>query len=538
MPQPLLARCAGSLLAQGHSVLVVDEGSAERLACAGTSQLAAVLAGAPREHSPPGWRPVFDRRAHRAGDALHRLRRDRIARAIAAHAPREIPRLAAIQIPRRKDVPDAQGLAAALKARDPGVHVAVVGDLPNGYAHFLLAGIPEFDTACTGPVEPTLARLAHALENRDHWPRIPGLVYRAGRHGLAGGRRWPVLPPEVAPANYHPAIYPALLDAGKLRLFTLPHSTGLDHTGHYRGEGERGPVHVRDARHLRAEIMEIHELYGARAFHVTGPHTPRGAILQLASACRSLPFDIAYGREAHVHELDADLLSALAASGCRALGFSLLTGSQRLLSDFYGENWTISEVETCFRACRLLNFHRHARFVFPCPADDYHSRAETFRLLRRCQPDSANFSLPALLPGSAWYQHARAFQFGVAPHKLERWLTRPPRGGGLPSEAAHLPYAMHGQPGGAVATRFHAALAELDELAIPRHTSGTAGLIAYLSRGEPHETPLAESIEAALLHLDLPRLHDTAEVFNRRATAPIRTAGLAPPDAIRKAVGG
>jgi len=398
----------------------------------------------------------------------------------------------------------------------------------------LLAGAPEFDVACVGPAESVLAGLARSLEDRRGWEHIPGLIFRIGARLAVGSLGLRPLAPDFTPANYHPSVYPGLLDGGKILLFTLPQSTGLSHAAHYHGDVALHPVHVRDARQLRAEMLLLHEMYGARAFHFTGSRTPRDAVAHLAAECLSLPFDVGYSREAHVCETDSDLAIALTQSGCKSLEFSPLTGSQRLLSDFYGEDWTISLAEAAFRACKSQQLRLHLAFTFPCPADDYHSRAETFRMLRRCQPYSADFCLPELHPGSAWRQHSADFGFSVADRKLARWIADPPLAGSLEEEAANLPFAIGHLDHNTTPEKVQEAFFELTELGIGRSPGAMAGLMAEIAGWQ---APYLEILESAVATLDLEHLHGAIEQFNAHSTASINAVDLSSGAAIRKAVG-
>ena len=263
----------------------------------------------------------------RIARALPPHRAARVRRLVAEECERPCPAVIVIQIGRQKDVPEARALAAALRERRPQSVIVVVGAFVNAFARPLLAAAGEFDAACTGPAEPVLAGLVRSRRDRSSWDRIPGLVYRHGAAVAAGSARMRPLEPDFAPAAYHPRVYPALLHAGKIKLFTLQHSTGLRHAGHYRGEWARRPVHVREARQLRAEMLYLFELYGARAFHIAGPHTPREAALELAHECATLPFELVYARDGHVLRRMA---SCSARSSVGANSIRLVDGSQRL----------------------------------------------------------------------------------------------------------------------------------------------------------------------------------------------------------------
>jgi hypothetical protein len=538
MPQPLLARCAGSLSAQGHCVLIVDEGTVDRLELASTPALTATLHELQDVTNSPldGWAGRFSSRERHLRRVLARFRADRIAQTLSPR-PHGAPALAVIQIQRAKDVVDARILARQLKASYGGLTVAVAGDFVNRYARLLLLGSPEFDAACLGPAESIVAGLARSLNDRDRWRTVPGLVFRLGSTICEGPGQPLPIDPCFAPADYHPSRYPSLLDGGKIKLFTLPHSTGHAHQAHYRGGYQPRGRAVRESRQMRMDVEQLHRLYGAETFHVSGSHTPAGSIQGFAAECLSLPYPIQYSRDGHVHELDTETLQALSRSGCRALSLTLLTGSQWTLSDFFGENWTISEVEACMRRIRAHGVYLHTEFTYPCPADDYHTRAETFRIIRRNRPDSVHFNLPELIPGSAWFQHAPEFNYLVSLKRFEAWVSSPPFVACHRTNAAGLPFQINGLRGSAVSALHESAMAELAELKIDCVSGAMVALMARVSGFAGRETEYTSLIDQAVLRLDLPRLRETIESFNIRATASINTIDLYPTVSIRKAVG-
>lgn len=538
MPQPLLARCAGSLSAQGHSVLVVDEGSVERLEVTCLPALTAAINDhlAHPDGRLDGWAGRFSARERHLRRAMERFRSERVAHTVAAHLSPALD-LAILQIQRFKDVTDARRLARRLKELHGGITVVVAGDFVNQYARLLLLGSSEFDAACLGPAESIIASLARNLRDRDRWATVPGLVFRQGAGIREGTGMARPIDPCFASADYHPSRYPSLLDGGKFKLFTLSQTTGHAHQGHYRGGYQpRGRV-LRECRQMRSDLEQLHRLYGAETFHITGSHTPAKLVQGFATECLSLPFSIRYSRDAHVHELDSDVLHTLALSGCQALGLSLLTGSQWTLSDHFGENWTISEAEGCMRRIRSHGIYLHTEFTYPCPVDDYHTRAETFRIIRRNRPDGLRFSLPGLVPGSAWFQHAREFNYSVSLKRFEAWVANPPFVACHRDGAAHLPFQINGLRGGAVAALCEEAMSELAELQIDQVSGATAALMARVSGFGGRESEYTRMLDRSVLRLDLARLREAIEVFNVRATASINTIDLYPAVSIRKAVG-
>lgn len=539
MPQLLLARCAGALQTHGHETIIFDDGTVDALGDAidgdFTHLLAHMLDGAPE--SPARWHKKLFRRHRRRDQAIAQCLKFRIERAVAtAGNGMPVPHVAVLFAQRRKDVREIRDLATALKSRWPDLCIAVAGKMPRHYGRQILATCPNIDVACVALPESSVPSLAARWNDPTSWGRIPGLLSRTPTQLYeAPADSSTNIPVNTHPA-YHPATYPALLEGAKFNLFTLDQSWGYSHIGHYR-DGRRNTLQTRPVRQLRQEMVELHELYGAQTFHVSGHHTPADAVLDFSRECMSLPFPVTYSRDAHVFEVTDANTPALAASGCSALGFALLTGSQISLTDFFGENWSISAAERSLRACRDAGLYLHADFVHPVPPEDYHTRAETIRLLHRCRPESLRTFLPNLLPGSAWHQHAAEFDFGFNLKNLDEWIGAEELEMNKGQEASLLPFTIAGLQGGAIAQRVESFERELEGFGPPIESGCQAGLIARLSGHLGREADFVYALERAAKTLDIEHLQRIVETFNIHATASINTVDFYPVSAAKKVVG-
>jgi len=539
MPQPLLARCAGALTAHGHDTTVIDEGTVDALGAAIDGELSQSLRQLVDGASPPAqhWPARFFGKHRRPGPSLARFAQRRVERAVEHGADGKVPPdLAILFGQRHKDGVEIRRLARGLRARWPDLCIAIAGNLAIRFGHHLMELLPEVDVACVAFPESCIPGLAARWNDRRAWRKIPGLLSRSASdlHEVPADGSM-ALASNLRPA-YHPGIYPSLLYGGKFQLFTLGQAWGLSHVGHYR-DGRHSNLRTRPARQLRLEMVELHELYGAQTFHIAGEHTPCDAVQEFSRECMTLPFPVAYSRDAHVYEIAASAVPALSASGCRALGFSLLTGSQRNLTDYFGENWTIGDVEACLRPCREAGLFVHADFIHPVPADDFHTRAETIRLLHRCRPNSLRLLLPTLVPGSAWYQHAAEFDFSLQHKRLLAWLGAAVLCMNTSQEASLLPYTFSGGRGRPIAQMPDAFEVELEGFSPPIDSGCQAGLVARVSGREGREAAFIQDLERALKTLDIVRLRAFVDTFNLHATATINTIDSYPSRSERQAVG-
>lgn len=524
MPQALPARCAGVLRAHGHRVLIVDDGTVDAIDNVTDTTLQSQLTDL-LDRESPGKRPwtaliPTSRMQHRR--ALDACRELRIERALAeSTVGPTTTQLAVIFAHRRKDLRDGLKLATALKQRWPDCCVAIAGEMARNFGRQILTRCAAIDAICGTAPEAAIAGLAVHWNNQRSWHQIPGLLRRVGEHEVQETPSGTTMPAH-APPIYHPGIYPALLDGGKFRLFTLRQSAGYSHMGHYRG-GQRSVYQPRTVQQLRAEMLALYELFGSRAFHIEGEHTPEQAIIELANACQGLPFPVDYSRDTHIYEIRPKTVAHLSASGCRALRFSLLTGSQITLTDYFGENWSISNVDRCLRLCRDAGLYVHGDFIHPVPVDDYHTRAETIRLLHRCRPDGLRIHLPQLIPGSAWHQHAAEFEFLVDAKRLGNWTDAPGLELNRAQEAAVYPHRFGGTQRNSVLQRLESIDAELEHFPAPVESGCQSGLLARVSGHVGTEQPFIQGLERATKTLDISAMRKYVDTFNIHATATINT---------------
>jgi hypothetical protein len=168
----------------------------------------------------------------------------------------------------------------------------------------------------------------------------------------------------------------------------------------------RDHLHVKSVEALCEEIGRLNAMYGARVFHIAGQATPAPHVAAVAAGIRARGMQIVYTRESDSAFGDCRgtrgqrasamrlLFAGLRESGCVALRCRIESGSQRLLDAHYERPLSVSQVEGAFREAKRAGLQTVAGFTYPCAADDYHTRAETLRLVQRCLPDVVRVRLP------------------------------------------------------------------------------------------------------------------------------------------------
>ena len=413
-------------------------------------------------------------------------------------------------------------LAKKLQEKLGGVKRILLGRFADQFGGVIAEATDAFDAICVGDGEAALVAIADGFGGGSDWSRIPNLIY-----GSAGGVEHTsracsmVLEPTPSEA-YSADVYPALAHGGKFKLFTVEHSRGYYHAGHARPcmpyEGHR--VRVKPVQKVCEELSSLSRRFGARAFHLSGEATPSAQLDSLAYEILAKRLTLRYSRASSIRCIDPATLHALHSSGCHAISVQLDTGSQRLLEDFYGQSFGVSQAETVLRGCRRAGMFVVVRLTYPCPLDDYHTTAETIRILSRCKPSATQVSSPLLVPGAAWHVRPEQFGFRFDAARLSRWAMSSENE--VPTfEGADVP--SPNRFSGWTRTRFTLAqrslLSAIEEEGIMRRATEKEGLLAFMAGYGGREQEFIETVERFMLTADVGGLASLMDAFNKKATS-------------------
>ncbi len=269
-----------------------------------------------------------------------------------------------------------------------------------------------------------------------------------------------------------------------------------------------------NARRAVAEISHCQRLVPVRTFHVED----RGGLAaarDLASEIMGSRLDVWYSRRLRPGHGAEGIASLLEASGCCSVDFPLLTGSQRLIEDFFGMTHGVSQSRASLRACRTAGIFTSLELVYPCPMDDYHTRAETVLFLEQTLPDAVKVSFPELRYGGRWTDAPDDFGFQVAAGNMARWAAACDVPQFL-SAPAPRPYKM-----GGIVERHDDAdqdslLAEAKARGAVLDMTAQEALIARVAGWEGREQAWKHSVGRAFVTGDFAGLFDLIKAFNRQ----------------------
>lgn len=529
-PNPKLARLAGCLDACGHEATVLDYGTLETVAHTYPERHRTALtdiAGRYREGSlfRNGGNPLHLWQL-RVIDRTFRQALDAVCRGVAQDIARGGYACALFYLDSNDDFRAASAIARMLRREAPSVRVAGVGPFVDLFQQMLFHADDALDALFTGDTEAAVCRWVAACQNPAVWHAIPNMIFRDGARLVQTPRKAGGDPAALPTAQYGPGTYPALLAHEKLRLFQLEESRG--NRPSFAGPGLRPAdfrVRAFSPRSLCEEMWQLGQLFGSRVFHIAGAGSPDGLVEATAQEILARGLNVAYSRTAPILRAPASILPVVQASGCLAVSYRVDTGSQRLLEGHFGRDCCISQIERLLRTSKALSMFTVARFMYPVPNDDYHTREETLRLLFRTRPHAAPVELPQVVPQTAWFDRASEFGFGIDamrhvmaaatqvtrfPYTASAWRALPDRIGTLsPAQAWRANEELR---------RF------LERQGIWTACSETQALVAAIVGFAGREGEFNAAVQHQFLVGDVSGLAAHVESFNRNAARPAFTS--------------
>lgn len=541
-PSRQLASLAGSLLDQGHETLVLDYGTVstvDRLVAGKPLRHIEKLADDLMEVTPANPLQTLHMLWHmRCADKAFRDQRAAYAHEIAEHlASRRGIHFAAFMMNTVEDVISTLAVVRPLRKRCPRLRIVGFGQMATQFWEHLIRKENGFDCLCVDEPETALVALAERIDIPDLWHHIPNIASaRGGQARLSPRDVSASLSTFPAPA-YEPDVYPALKADQKVRVFTIDECKPLQSYSHAASQTDETP-RVRSVASVCNEMWRIGTLFGARAFHFSAESAPASHVSAVAHELLRRGMSAVYTRSGSIENAVPATFPVLYTSGCVAMSFPIDTGSQRLLDTFYGRNFTITDVERVLRCSKSIGMFTIARFTYPCPADDYHTRAETLRVIERAKPHAAPVSYPRVVPGTRW--HDEAVSYGYAPDKSrgDRHFmasarkfpmlpgAAPPPLCGAAELDEHEIYALH-----------QALVRDIEQRGVVASLSEDALRLACIMGDAGRERDFGARLQRDFVRGDAMGIATLVDLVNEVACVSAKRMALSAPEAERLAVG-
>lgn len=496
----------------------------------------------------------------RGTDAAYRDRHHRLTEQLARKLARKRGLdFIVFRITASDDLDGVAELSARLKESLPGVVMLAAGALVNAFPDQILKTAEHIDCLCLGELEMVFPALAECIHEPDLWCGLPNLVYRKGHQLVHTGRRvvedFRTVP---SPAYLHDN-YPALASGRKLMLFRVEDSRGCasrchscpeSATGDLRAQAVRAGCRTKPASQVGEEVRRLMTYYGAQVFEITGPGTPPAHAGAVANTLTGQSTAAVYARQVHSGFADgagallerADACTSffrrLAQSGCIALSFQVDTGSQRLLDDYYARGLGVTRVERVLGAARESGMATVMGFTYPSPADDYHTKAETLRLVARTKPDAAIVRLPVLLPGSAWYAESARFGYWFTTGRFEARAARQRTRFPMPRDRwTSMPFQLGRMSASQVTAEHEQLIREIEQTGVIASGPSELPLLARVMGYAGQTGDLVRRVRRQFVTGDVAEVADLITRYNEAASVRTKISALRPYASLRLAVG-
>jgi len=382
-----------------------------------------------------------------------------------------------------------------------------MGPYISCYGASALNNFATMDTGITGDLLSALLALSENIHASESWGRIPGLIFH-NRSGITCSQKnvhptRNVLPPEFAAFSEQNHVR---IRQGQFALYPLSFTCNCT-PGYGLKRGATRPLQ-KSVQHLLDEMHFLNKYYGAGAYHIEATHVSGASFERLADTLLANNFMAIYSLGSLTEPFDTSVADRLFASGCRAVGFRIPSGSQRLIEDFYGCEMSVSAIRATLRRCKTAGLFTVAHLHYPCPQDDYHTRAETELFLQACRPDGVTIEAPELMPDSIWFTRAPEYGFIFEHREFQHWIEC------APQHKNGQPYRMHGWKRGRAEEARASLEAAAESLGCITGITERHGLLARIARSSMEETAFLEQLKLALAGNDASKLKELMRAIN------------------------
>lgn len=527
-PSPLLASCAASLLEEGHETRILDIATLDNIHRLGRQSESSSWFLSSNFSIPDSLESsVYSVIALLCGRKILRNYRRRLAELVKEFAEQIVANkglhFVAFMLNNVEDMIGSRALAGQIRYRKPELGCVAFGPLVDRFQASILRTAPEFDALCLADAELSLSRLAARPKDFTAWPHIPGvLTRRSGSSRSQCEARFSSFNAMPAPI-YHPHIYPALEGDAKLKLFTIEEARGTVPLGGQRQVCRTGQSHLRtkSVQTVCDEMWRLGTMYGGTAFRFTDAEIPASHVNAVALEIIRRRMRVSYSRRLSLDTVVPAMFPTLRMSGCLAAAYRVDTGSQRLLEDFFGRRISVSNVESILRATRDDGIYTIAEFTYPTPQDDYHTAAETLRLITRANPNAVQIRFPELMPGDPWFESPRRFGFCLHPDRYLDRLVRTARRPGFPEWLSwQAPYAASTLAPVTLLQMRNALAAETRSIGVSSTGDADIAMLLQLAALPGHTRDEMDRLEYDLATANARRVADLVQRFNAVACRP------------------
>lgn len=384
--------------------------------------------------------------------------------------------------------------------------IVLAGPYAIHYGTYALSDCSCLDAVITGDLTDSILALLHNEDGDTQWQEVPGLLLR-NTEGVVCRSEFRSMP--RVPTSLNLGAFQHREPGTQFPLFHL--TFNWSPAPFYYQDSYRQPYDCKSPGAVVGEMNHLQRNSNARTFHIAAPCITANTLADFADMLLKQNLAAIYSLGDVTESLGKSLSERLFASGCRSIGFRIPTGSQRMLEDFYGCHSSISAMRASLRHCREAGIYTVVRMCYPCPADDYHTRAEIELFIEAVKPNAVCIEPPALAPDSLWFRRASEFGFFISHREYARHAV------GGNSVYGAFPYTMRGWNARRIFQAQASLSAAVVKLGCRINITEQLGLLARLARSTMEESLFLDALLEALSLPDTTQLQKLVACLDTNA---------------------
>lgn len=303
--------------------------------------------------------------------------------------------------------PQALEIARHIKERSPDTVVVLGGAHPTILPEEVLAELDAVDFIVAGPGEDAMVALArNVIRGEGSLAGVPGLGFMEDDEPHVNPRAELVHPDELPrPARW---LFPTDFYHDKWNVLTATGSCPYRCPFCSASSLWKGRRRMRSPENIAAEIVDLWREHGVdQVFFTDDIFTlNRRWVGELLEAFGALEHPIDWGCATRVDLVDAELIRAMADSGCTGIQFGVESGSQSVLDSVKGiEKQQVRDAVTAAVACGI---DAVCSFMVPFPDDTPETLQESLEFMAEVHALGARIylSYTCPFPGTEFYERA------------------------------------------------------------------------------------------------------------------------------------
>ncbi|MBN2495469.1 MAG: radical SAM protein [Deltaproteobacteria bacterium] len=416
-PDNGLASLAGTLLAHGHEVKVLDFNTSDSLVG---------LVPAERSRQLEELMPLLSGPTDREAQTLFYEIDEALDADLILFAREMADRLTAEVEAQKSDfigfkLWSGDGFVASVRAaemlkhRFPAIRVYGGGPAVLYSEETIFEYTGAFDALVDGEGEEAIIGLAESISGSRDLADVPNLILRDGASIRRTARSFVVDLDELALPSYSPEVYPSLRGDRQIKLFVIDESRGCPmgcaFCTHRNATGRRW--RTKSSRRFLNEAESLNRDFGCSQIRLGGSYTPMSFFEGIIDCVGRNGTSFHFSGFAHPDGIPLDRVEDMATAGCRSLFFgveSFVPADQEML----GKRIEPQHAVNAIRKCQEAGIVPGIAMIVPLPGQSPSAREKNLSNLLELAAAGAALvmvTIPGLLPRTPWFQERSRYGF-------------------------------------------------------------------------------------------------------------------------------